>query len=128
MQGLDVFVMPSFTEGTPNSIVEAMASGLPIIATDVGGIPDMIGEDAGILVPAADTEALAQAMQRLAEDSELRKAMGRAARARYLKLFSPEVVLPVLTSAYQRVISAHSRQTQNPSASKNGHPWQEAQI
>ncbi|MFS8086065.1 MAG: glycosyltransferase, partial [Acidobacteriota bacterium] len=61
MESLDVFVMPSFTEGTPNSIVEAMACGKPIIASEVGGIPDMIGEEAGILVPAGDKQALTEA-------------------------------------------------------------------
>src|SRR6185295_13631830 len=96
MESLDVFVMPSFSEGTPNSIVEAMACGKPIIASDVGGIPDMIGDDAGICVPAGDAKALATAMLRLALDNDLREQMGLAARSRYEKLFSPQVVLPLM--------------------------------
>ena len=70
MRSLDVFVMPSFTEGTPNSIVEAMAHGIPIIASQVGGVPDMIGDDAGLLVPPGDVGALEQAMLRLARDQD----------------------------------------------------------
>lgn len=124
MQSLDVFVMPSFTEGTPNSIVEAMAFGIPIIATEVGGIPDMLGKDSGVTVSPADSEALANAMQRLADDPELRSKMGRAGRERYVKLFSPEAVLPVLTSTYDRVISRHARQPLNQPAPNGRHPWQ----
>src|SRR6267142_5088843 len=79
MHDLDVFVMPSFTEGTPNSIIEAMANGKPIIASAVGGIPDMIDSESGILVPAGDAPALAKAMILLAQNPEQRKKFGRAA-------------------------------------------------
>ena len=83
MHDLDIFVLPSLTEGTPNAIIEAMAHGNPIIATNVGGIPDFVNQDVGILVPTDDIEALGAAMTRLSNDSELRGRMGRAARARY---------------------------------------------
>lgn len=121
MESLDVFVMPSFTEGTPNSIVEAMACGKPIIASDVGGIPDMIGFESGILVPPGDTSALAQAMLRLAKDKDLRRTMGQAARKRYQQLFSPSAVVPLMLETYRRV-------TQNGHyVAENGnghvHPW-----
>jgi len=127
MQSLDVFVMPSFTEGTPNSIVEAMACGVPIIATEVGGIPDMLGKDAGITVSPGDREALADALQCLANDPELRSTMGRAGRERYAKLFSPDAVVPVLTSTYERVISRHARQPLSQPLINATHPWQAAQ-
>ena len=103
MESLDIFVMPSLSEGTPNSIVEAMACGKPIIASEVGGIPDMIGTKAGILVPPGDTAALANAMIKLAEDPQLRMSMGMAAQERYRKLFSPDVVVPLMLETYQRV-------------------------
>ena len=61
MHDVDVFVMPSFTEGTPLCIIEAMANAKPIIASAVGGIPDMIDADSGILVPPGDEDALAKA-------------------------------------------------------------------
>jgi len=103
LRKIDVLVLPSHTEGTPNSIVEAMSQGLPVIASAVGGIPDMLGDDAGLLVPTGDAGALADAMLRLAGDRGLRAAMGRAARARYESMFSPKVVLPLLLRTYDRL-------------------------
>lgn len=105
MEGLDVFVMPSFTEGTPNSVVEAMACGKPVIASAVGGIPDMIGDDAGLLVTPGDANELASAMLQLARDHDLRQSMGNAARERYRRLFSPEVVVPLMLETYRRVVN-----------------------
>lgn len=121
MESLDVFVMPSFSEGTPNCIVEAMACGKPVIASDVGGIPDMIGNDAGILVPPGDSKALARAMVQLAQDENMRKQMGKAAKLRYEKLFSPKVVLPLILETYERVAA----KGESSSVSVNGHlhPW-----
>lgn len=101
---IDVLVLPSHTEGTPNSIVEAMSQGIPSVATDVGGIPDMLGRDAGLLVPAGDARALADAMLRLAGDRALRMSMGRAARTRYEATYTPESVLPVLLETYDRIL------------------------
>ncbi|HEY9283324.1 MAG TPA: glycosyltransferase family 4 protein, partial [Pyrinomonadaceae bacterium] len=103
LRSIDVLVLPSHTEGTPNSIAEAMAQGVPVIASAVGGIPDMLGRDAGLLVPARDAAALADAMLLLAGDGPLRARMGRAARARYERLFSPKVVLPILLQTYGRL-------------------------
>ena len=121
MQGIDVFVMPSYTEGTPNSIIEAMGHGKPIIATTVGGIPDMVTEESGILVAPGDAHELSQAMLMLAADPELRHRMGAAARERYLKLFSPQAVLPFLLETYGRIAG----QGVHPGASTivNEHPW-----
>jgi glycosyltransferase involved in cell wall biosynthesis len=110
-------------EGTPNSIIEAMAHGLPIIASAVGGIPELLSNDCGILVPPGDHEALAQAMKGLASDAELRARMGRAGRERYLSLFSPEAVLPVLRSTYLRVASSRRLAGAMP-AERVVHPWE----
>ena len=120
MRRLDVFALPSLTEGTPNSIIEAMSLGLPIVATEVGGIPDVVHSDGGILVSPNDPKALARAFVRLAEDSELRREMGSAARARYEKLFSPEAVLPVLLKTYRRVSGANGSL---PSKNPGVHSW-----
>ena len=121
MNSLDVFVLPSLAEGTPNGVVEAMACGIPIIASDVGGIADMIGDDAGLLVPAGDATALAAAMRRLAQDAELRERMSQSAQARYQQLFSPKVVVPLLIDTYHRVTANGTR----PGVAGNGnlHPW-----
>ena len=122
MESLDVFVMPSFSEGTPNSVVEAMACGKPIIASDVGGIPDMIGSDAGILVSPGDVSALAEAMKLLASDPELRQRMGRAAQKRYADYFSPKAVVPLMLQTYRRV--TQTGPCPPTAAETNGqHPW-----
>ena len=118
MRTLDVFVLPSFAEGTSKSVIEAMAHGLPIITTTVGGLPDLLTPDAGILVPPGDTAALAGAMQRLASDPALRERMGQAARARYLKLFAPDAVLSMLVDTYARVAGRNGHVSQN-----GHHPW-----
>ncbi|HEX6649303.1 MAG TPA: glycosyltransferase family 4 protein [Pyrinomonadaceae bacterium] len=122
MQAVDVFVLPTLAEGTPNSIIEAMAHGLPVIASAVGGIPDLVTPDSGILIPPGDRKALANAMRQLASDSELRVRMGCQARARYEKLFSPEAVVPMLVDTYQRTaVNRNGKQHSSPAAE---HPWE----
>lgn len=100
---IDVLVLPSYTEGTPMSIAEAMARGIPVIATSVGGIPDMLGPGGGFLVPVGDAGALASAMIQLASDPNLRTSMGRAGRACYESVYSPSAVLPLLLATYDRL-------------------------
>lgn len=75
-----VFLLPSHTEGFPNSLLEAMSAGLPVVTTPVGGIPGFMrnGEN-GILVPPCNPAKLAEAMVRIARDSGLRSRLGRAA-------------------------------------------------
>ncbi|HEX5886490.1 MAG TPA: glycosyltransferase family 4 protein [Pyrinomonadaceae bacterium] len=108
MASFDVFVLPSLTEGTPNVIIEAMAHGKPIIANAVGGVPDLVTDDVGILVPPDDIQALAAAMVRLSRDSDLRGKMGVAARKKYEQLFTPQAVLPVLVDLYRGVVAGHA--------------------
>lgn len=126
MHDLDVFVMPSFTEGTPNSIIEAMANGKPIIASAVGGIPDMIDTDSGILVPAGDARALAEAMLFLARNPQQRARMGKAAQERYQKLFSPKAVVPLMLETYHRVAAGNSP-AKLVTGDKSTHPWRNVQ-
>jgi glycosyltransferase involved in cell wall biosynthesis len=131
MHGIDVFVLPSLTEGTPNAIIEAMSHAKPIIATAVGGVPDIVDSEAGILVPPDDVNALAAAMSRLAADADLRHRMGQAARKKYEQLFTPRVVLPLLVDFYERVIDEHAAGNRVSRNSNNGqrppaklfHPW-----
>lgn len=120
MRTLDVFVLPSFAEGTSKSVIEAMSHGLPIITTTVGGLPDLLTPSAGILIPPGDSAALADAMQFLASDPVLRKQMGQAARDRYLKLFAPDAVLSMLVGTYSRLTGTNGHEAN----SLNGkHPW-----
>ena len=125
MHDLDVFVMPSFTEGTPNSIIEAMANGKPIIASAVGGIPDMIDSESGILVPPGDSAALAEAMLLLAQNPKRRTRMGEAARDRYQQLFSPKAVVPLMAETYGRVAAANGTGNGDTNG-HNNHPWRSA--
>jgi glycosyltransferase involved in cell wall biosynthesis len=88
LAGADIFVLPSHGEGMPIAILEAMAASLPIVATDVAGIPDMIRhEQEGLLIPPGDVPALAAAINRLLGSSELRKALGDRAAERVTKEF-----------------------------------------
>jgi glycosyltransferase involved in cell wall biosynthesis len=87
-----IFVLPSTSEGLPMALLEAMAWGRAIVATAVGGVPDVLtdGEDA-LIVPPSDPPALAAALARLAGDSDLRERLGPAARHRARRLNAEEV-------------------------------------
>ena len=83
MNASDALVLPSFREGTPFVIIEAMASGLPVVATDVAGIPEQVEDGtSGILIGPGDAEALADGIDRLAASQELRDQFGTAGRER----------------------------------------------
>lgn len=78
-----IFVLSSRSEGMPVSILEAMAAGLPVVASDVGGVREVVvDEETGLLVPAGDEAALEQALRRLLDSPELRRRLGDAGRER----------------------------------------------
>ncbi len=82
----DVMALTSHSEGQPNAILEAMAAGTPVVATSVGGIPELLGDgDAGLLVPAGDADALAQAIEGLLLDPTRARRLGQAGRLRVQK-------------------------------------------
>lgn len=83
LAGSDVFVLSSSSEGLPVSVLEAMAAELPVVASSVGGVAELVDDgETGILVPAGDEQALAHALQRLIDDPDLRRRLGAAGRAR----------------------------------------------
>lgn len=123
MNSIDVFVLPSLTEGTPNVIIEAMAHEKPIIASAVGGVPDLVTEDVGILVPSNDRHALADAMVRMATDVDMRRSMGAVARMKYEQLFTPAAVLPVLLNFYEDVVERHGTVDCSGNHRRSLHPW-----
>lgn len=89
LAGFDVFCMPTLAEALGLSIIEAMAAGCAVVATSVGGIPEVVRDGVdGLLVPPGDPEALARALSRLASDPQTRARMQRAARARYEEAFT----------------------------------------
>lgn len=85
----DIFVLPSNYEGMPMTIIEAMATGLPIVATEVGGIPDMVVKGESALLVPCSPEAVAEACESLISDEALRESLGRNALVRS-SLFSAE--------------------------------------
>ena len=86
MRTADIFVLPSYQEGLPMAIIEAMANALPVVSTPVGSIPDMIRDgETGLLVPAGDPAALSDALFRLLQSPEARAKIGAAARQLYLR-------------------------------------------
>lgn len=100
MRGLDCFVLPSRAEGISNTILEAMASGLPVIATAVGGNADLVAVGiSGEMVPANEIEPMAEAIVRMAEDPQRARSMGAAGRRLAEERFS----MQAMVSAYRRV-------------------------
>ncbi|RVT53450.1 TIGR03088 family PEP-CTERM/XrtA system glycosyltransferase [Rubrivivax albus] len=103
MRRLNAFVLPSLGEGISNTILEAMASGLPVLATAVGGNPELVTEGVtGHIVPSDDVEALAAALVALARDPERAAEMGRAGRADVERRFS----LQAMVGAYQQLYAS----------------------
>jgi len=106
MRAFDVFALPSRNEGISNTILEAMATGVPVVASAVGGNVELVDDDAtGMLFPAGDAAALARALERYLADAALRAAHGRGARAIATERFS----LPAMVAGYQGVYEALAR-------------------
>ena len=107
--GCDIFVFPSRREGSPNAVIEAMAAGLPVVATRVGGVTEMIDEGkGGHLVPASDSQALAEAVNRLAADPQLARRMGEYNRAVGRERFALSAVSGRLERIYVGLVVARS--------------------
>jgi len=102
----EIAAVPSLYEGFGFPAVEAMSCKLPVIATRAGALPEVVGEDgrAGILVPPADSEALAAAIRHLLHDRQLRKSMGEAGRQRVEELFSWEKAAQETLQVYQELL------------------------
>lgn len=96
-----LFALPSYAEGLPMSLLEAMSAGLPVVATPVGGIPDAVTDGVeGLLVPPGDVEALATALSQLAAGADLRRDMGQAALRKFQSVYSADIVVPQLEVLY----------------------------
>lgn len=103
----DIYALPSYREGLPRTVLEAMAMGLPIVTTDVPGCRETVrnGEN-GYLVPAENAMALRNAISQLLEDGDIRAKMGACSRARAVNEFSNKVVLGQYLELYEELIQA----------------------
>lgn len=105
MRSLHCFVLPSLSEGVSNTILEAMATGLPVLATDVGGNAELVSRDrTGLLVPAADAGAMARALASLAQDPMRARRMGQAGRAEVEARFSLQAMVGSYQGLYDRLL------------------------
>jgi sugar transferase (PEP-CTERM/EpsH1 system associated) len=103
---LDVFVLPSLWEGLPIALLEAMAAGLPVVATRVGGVPEVVVDGAtGLLVPPRAPEALSKAILKLLQDPDLRQKMGQAGQERVREYFSVERMVEETEALYERLLA-----------------------
>lgn len=103
MRGLNAFVLPSIAEGISNTILEAMASGLPVIATHVGGNADLVADgQTGELLPASDPMRMAQSIARLAADPGRAALLGRAGRQRAIDSFSMGSMVAAYLAVYDQ--------------------------
>jgi len=118
LKRIDVFVLPSLAEGVSNTLLEAMASGLPVIATAVGGTPEIVRENQnGYLVSVGDVESIAGHIVRLVNNRELRESMGRQSRSSVKKRFDWNATVARYHGIYQQ--AAH-RESSSSSAAVEG--------
>jgi len=103
----DAFLLPSVNEGTPVSAIEALASGTPVVATRVGGVPDVVTDGVdGFLVEPGDTDTAAEHLAQLARAPELRASMGEAGSANARERYSVERLIDDVDRLYRELLAA----------------------
>jgi glycosyltransferase involved in cell wall biosynthesis len=106
LKSADLFVLPSYHEGLPNAILEAMSCGLPVVSTKIGGIPEIVEDgNTGILVNPKDSDALANAIVYLIENDELARNMGKTGRDKVEQKFSWQQNAKEIVQIYNEVLS-----------------------
>ena len=102
---MDMLVLPSFSEGMPNAALEGMAMGLPLAASAVGGVPEVVRHgETGLLLPPGDVLALADALLRLAGDAQERARLGQAGREYMAARHAPQVRTQAILTLYARIL------------------------
>jgi len=112
----DALLLTSVSEGLPLTVVEAMATGLPVVSTAVGSVADVVTAGTGLLAPARDDAALAAHLARLGRNPGLRAAMGRQGRARAVAEFSEAVMADRYAALFDATIAGGSGRTEPATA------------
>jgi glycosyltransferase involved in cell wall biosynthesis len=109
LQDATIYCLPSYNEGLPMSVLEAMAYSLPVVATAVGGIPEAVADGReGFLITPGDVSALATRLKSLLDDPLLARRMGGAGRAKIVSLFSVETIVPQIERIYEELGGMHT--------------------
>jgi glycosyltransferase involved in cell wall biosynthesis len=106
---LDIVALTSRNEGTPLTLIEAMANARPIVATSVGGVVDLLGDGRGICVPSGDEEAFAAALSRLAADRQLQKELGARGLEFVERVYPKERLIDDIKHLYQELMNPEIR-------------------
>jgi glycosyltransferase involved in cell wall biosynthesis len=110
MRMADIFVLPSLSEGVPNVVMEASSSGLPVIASDVGGVSQLItNQETGILIRSRDKDALVSAICKLVEEPLFAENLGKKGRTRMIKNYSWGIICEKLEKYYDGIVAAGNR-------------------
>jgi glycosyltransferase involved in cell wall biosynthesis len=106
LRDVEVFALPSWSEGLPLVVLEAMALARPVVATPVGGTPEAVQDGStGLLVPPRDPKALAAALQRLVDDPALRRRLGEEGRRRVVAKFDAGRMTRHMLDVYDEVVA-----------------------
>jgi glycosyltransferase involved in cell wall biosynthesis len=105
----DVYASSSHREGLPLTVLEAMMAGLPVVATSVGDVPNVVTNETGVVVPPHHPEELAAALEELLKNPEKRQAMGKAAQQRALREYSVDAWMKKHVALYQDMLASSKR-------------------
>lgn len=101
----DIFILPSYSEGLPVSVLEAISAGLPVVSTPVGGIPEAVKDGVnGFMIQAGDYKTLAEKIDMLAEDKDLRENMGKQSRQKAKEKFDIKIIMNQLGDIYDELL------------------------
>jgi glycosyltransferase involved in cell wall biosynthesis len=108
-QVLDLLVLPSLSEGLPNALLEAMSFGVPVLATAVGGVPEVVHDGNGMMVPPDDPDMLAEKLIELLKHDALRRAMGLKGKRSLHPRFTPDTRVQRIVSLYEELLSGRDK-------------------
>jgi glycosyltransferase involved in cell wall biosynthesis len=121
LSAVDIYVITSRREGLPITLLEAMMAAKPVIATSIGGIPEVLEDRGdGILVPSGDRQAMADAILALAADPGRRDALGRRAREKAIARYSARAILETLEATYASILGGKGRDWSRPGSAASG--------